>query len=58
MAEKTEGANIVAHQVLENGLTKVSYSNGSVVYVNYTESSLSADGYTIDALSYKVGENG
>ncbi len=58
VAEKTEGANIVAHQVLENGLTKVSYSNGSVVYVNYTESSLSADGYTIDALSYKVGENG
>lgn len=58
VAEKTGDANIVSHEILENGLIKVSYSNGTVVYVNYTENSLSADGYSVDALSYKVGENG
>lgn len=58
VAEKTGDANIVSHEILENGLTKVSYSNGTVVYVNYTENSLGADGYSVEALSYKVGENG
>ena len=39
-----------------NNLTKVTYSNGTVVYVNYSEDAVSADGETIDGLSYKVGE--
>ncbi len=56
LAEQVEGAYIVAHETLENGLVKVSYSNGIAVFVNYTENALTADGVTVEALSYKVGE--
>lgn len=56
LADKTAGAQIVQHQVLPNGLTKVVYSNGTTVYVNYTGNSLEADGVTVDAQSYKVGD--
>jgi len=56
LAEKTDGAFVLRHETLENGLVKVSYDNGVVVYVNYTESDLSADGQSVAALSYKVGE--
>lgn len=60
--EKTEGAKIIKHEIDYDGITdlnKVTYSNGVVVYVNYSEESVSADGTTIDGLSYvdKVGEN-
>lgn len=57
--EKTSGASIVKHEMHykgETNLTKVTYSNGTVVYVNYSEDTVSADGETIDGLSYKVGE--
>ena len=55
----TEGACIVKHEMHYDGnadLTKVTYDNGVVVYVNYAEETVSADGVTIDGLSYKVGE--
>ena len=35
-------------------LTKVTYSNGVVVYVNYSEQAVSADGVAIDGLSYQI----
>ena len=56
LAEMTGDACIENHEVLKNGLVKVSYDNGVVIYVNYTETALSADGLTVDALSYKAGE--
>ena len=56
LAEMTGDACISNHEVLKNGLVKVSYDNGVVIYVNYTETALSADGLTVDALSYKAGE--
>ena len=56
LAEKTDGACIARHEILDNGLVKVTYDNGVKIYVNYTESALSADGLTVDALSYKAGE--
>ena len=56
LAEKTGNACIVRHEILDNGLVKVTYDNGVMIYVNYTESALSADGLTVDALSYKAGE--
>ena len=56
LAEKTGNACIVMHETLDNGLVKVTYDNGVRIYVNYTQSALSADGLTVDALSYKVGE--
>lgn len=58
LAQQTDGAYVISHETLENGLVKVCYDNGVVVYVNYTENDLTADGLTVDALSYKVGERG
>ena len=52
---KTEGSFITKHEQLGNGLNKVTYENGVVIYVNYGATAASADGVTIDAMSYKVG---
>lgn len=51
-----EGSGISAHQKLDNGVTVVTYDNGVKIYINYGKESQTADGYTIDAMSYKVGE--
>ncbi len=56
LAEKVGTSTITNHEILSNGLVKVTYENGVVIYVNYTESALSDGGVTVDALSYKVGE--
>lgn len=37
-------------------VVKVSYNNGKAVYVNYGEESATVDGFTLEGLSYKVGE--
>ena len=55
LAAKTEGSFIIKHEQLGNGLNKVTYDNGVVIYVNYGSSSAEADGLTIDAMSFKVG---
>lgn len=55
LAQKTEDANILRHEVLSEGFVKVTYSNGVVIYVNYTENACTADGQTVEALSYLVG---
>lgn len=55
LAEKTADANIVAHEKLEEGATRVTYSNGVKVYVNYTDSDVTVDGITIPSMSYEVG---
>ena len=51
-----EGATIVDHEKLPSGVTRVTYSNGVRVYVNYSDADVNVDGYTVEALSYKVGE--
>lgn len=56
LAEKVSGSCIISHEILDNGLVKVTYDNGIKVYVNYTESELSADGLTVAAMSYKESE--
>lgn len=45
--EKTSGAQIIKHEQNYDGvtdLTKVTYSNGAIVYVNFSENTVSADG--------------
>lgn len=37
-------------------VVKVTYDNGKAVYVNYSENSVTVDGFTLEGLSYKVGE--
>lgn len=56
LAEKVGDSCIINHEILDNGLVKVTYDNGISVYVNYTDSELSADGITVDAMSYKESE--
>lgn len=56
VAEKVKDAFIVGHEKTAYDVVKVTYDNGVVIYVNYSERAVSVDGMTIDALSYKVGE--
>ena len=56
IAELVDGATIEDHEKLESGVTKVTYSNGVVIYVNYTEEDVTVDGITVGAESYEVGE--
>lgn len=56
VAEQVGDANISKHEILDNGVTKVTYSNGVVIYVNYSDSIATVDGVTIQAMSYEVGD--
>lgn len=53
---KVAGARIIGHEMLGNGVTKVTYDNGVTVYVNYSSTSQTVDGNVVEAMSYKVGE--
>ena len=48
------GAQMTAHEFLTDTLSKVGYSNGAVIYVNYGDADVQADGYTIPAKDYLV----
>ena len=54
VADKVGSALITNHEVLDNGVVKVTYNNGVKIYINYTDAALTADGLTVDALSYSV----
>lgn len=54
--QKVAGAHIVAHEILGNGITVVTYDNGVQIYINYASTSQKADGLTLEAMSYKVVE--
>ena len=58
LTKKLGDANIVNHQKMANGVTVVTYSNGTKVYVNYTEAAQIVDGVTVEAMSYsyKAGD--
>ena len=45
---------MVKHTYLESGFVKTLYSNGTALYINYTESPKTADGYTVGAGDYLV----
>lgn len=49
-------AFIIKHERLDNGVTVVSYDNGINIYINYSNSDQTVDGYLIEAMGYKVGE--
>ena len=52
--EKTEGATIVDHVILDNSVRVVTYSNGTRIYINYSQSSQTVDGVQMDAMSYCI----
>ncbi len=47
------GAKVVQYSILENGVRRIQYDSGDVLYVNYTENALTADGVTLPAMSYE-----
>lgn len=49
-------AKIVAHDILQNGIVRTTYENGTRIYVNYTDNAVTVDGVTIDAMNYQVEE--
>ncbi len=54
IADATEGAFILRHDKVATGVNKITYDNGVVIYVNYTDKAVSVEGVTVDALSAKV----
>ncbi len=51
---QVSGAAMTGHEILDNGVRKVTYENGVVIYINYGEEEQQADGFTIPALSYRL----
>ena len=52
--EAVEGAVITGHEILDNGVRVVTYSNGVQIYLNYSSAAQTVDGVSIDTMSYKV----
>ncbi len=52
--EAVEGAVISGHELLNNSVRKVTYSNGVTIYLNYSSAAQTVDGVSIDTMSYKV----
>lgn len=46
---KVKGAYIAEHTVLENGLIKIEYSNGCILYINYSQQELTHDNVKVEA---------
>lgn len=49
-------AFMIKHERLDNGVTVIGYNNGINIYINYSNSDQTVDGYLIEAMGYKVGE--
>ena len=51
---KLKGAYMIEHAILEDGFVKTEYSNGSTIYINYTQEEKNYDGLTVAAGEYLV----
>jgi len=56
--DATEGSTITKHSYLQDGVAKTEYANGAVVYVNYNNRSVTADGMRVSSNGYLVVEGG
>lgn len=54
LGEKINGACIADHEILGHGVRKVTYENGVIVYVNYSEESVTEDGVNLKAKSFEL----
>ena len=52
--KKVADAYMVKHEILSPGVIKVTYSNGTKVYVNYNSEAVTKENVSIGAMSYKV----
>lgn len=53
---KLSDCTITNHSILSKGVKAVTYSNGTVIYINYNDTAVETPVGTIDALSFKVTE--
>lgn len=53
---KVSGEVILSHEILANGVRKVTYSNGIVFYINYSPQEVTAEGIMIPAKNYEMEE--
>lgn len=54
--ESVWGHSIVEHRCLETGLIRVEYDNGVKVYVNYTDSTQTVDGLSVEPCWFTVAQ--
>ena len=52
--ERLQGAYITGHEILDGGVTRVTYDNGVKIYVNYDSVAKSVDGVSVGAMSYQL----
>ena len=45
---------ITEHEIVQEGVKKITYSNGAVIYVNYTNKDVTVDGVTVSAENFFV----
>ena len=50
----TYGEQMVSHEVLSADVKRVEYSNGKIIYLNYSSEEVIIDGVTIPAIGYTV----
>lgn len=48
------GAMMTNHEILDNGVRKVTYGNGVMIYINYEKETRTADGLEIPAAGYRL----
>lgn len=51
---KVSGETITEHETIQEGVKKITYSNGAVIYVNYTDNDVTVDGVTVSAENFVV----
>lgn len=49
-----EGSSIAEHKMLADGVARVTYSNGTIIYVNYLSEEVKVDNIVIPAQQYSV----
>ena len=54
MLSQVSGEQMVSHEIFDNGVRRVEYSNGVAIYVNYSSQELEADGLLVPAVGYAV----
>lgn len=54
--EKVEGAKLVNHITIADGITRLDYSNGISIYVNATQNDYITKNITVSAMDYKVSQ--
>lgn len=50
----TYGEQMISHEVLGDDIRRVEYSNGKIIYLNYSSEEVIIDGVTIPAVGYTV----